>query len=195
MDYRPSVVVAPSPIVSRVASRYLVSGGEAFGPRVPFDVRDRVLKYRVKASGTGILVAVYDGSQRVAAMDAYTAGNLYDLRCSADAFALLERYPGLEDTSRPRWVAWGREIPRVQTLSVRRSDVYDEGRRGQGIGRAMYQVLMAEWFDRVGPFLFMSDACGPVGSTSESARRVWTALAARFPSSGSVVAVLTRPGT
>jgi hypothetical protein len=183
MDYRSA---------HRVASRHLAAS-DPFGPRVPVTVRDRVLKYRVKANDRGILVAVYDGPKRVAAMDAYTAGNLYDLKCSKDAFALLERHPELEDTSRPRWVAWGRAIPRVQTLAVSHADVFDEGRRGQGIGRAMYQALMSEWFDRVGPFLFMPDECGTVGSTSSAANRVWASLASRFPSSGSVVAVLTRP--
>ena len=182
-DLRPHLL----PLVSdRVA--------EEFGPRVPMMTGPTgPLKYRVKADSGGVLVAVYAGSRRVAAMLAHSHGNMNNLKCSAEAFELLERHPELEDTSRPRWVAWGVEVPRVKLLSVTRSDVYDEAMRGHGIGREMYLTVMREWFDREGPFLFMSDACGPVGSTSDLAKRVWKSLASRFPSSGDVVAVLTRP--
>jgi hypothetical protein len=180
-DLRPHLV----PIVSdRVALE--------FGPRVPL-TDGGPLRYRVKADSGGILVAVYAGSRRVAAMDAYPGTNIHRLRCADDALDLLARHPELEDTSRPRWVSWGQPIPNVRFLSVSHADVYDEAMRGRGIGRDMYLATMREWFDRVGPFLFTSDECGPAGSTSNLAKRVWASLGSRFPSSGQVIAVLTRP--
>ncbi|NBR68271.1 MAG: hypothetical protein EBT79_13545 [Actinobacteria bacterium] len=176
----------------RVASRWIL--GADFGPRVPLmEGPSGPLRYRVKADQGGILVAVYAGSRRVGAMDAYAIGNVHRLTCSADALVLLSRHPELEDTSRPRWVSWGQEVPNVKSLSVSHADVYDETMRGHGIGREMYLTVMREWFDRVGPFLFTSDACSPVGSTSNAAQRVWKSLSTRFPASGEVVAVLTRP--
>lgn len=176
----------------RVPSR---RADEQFGPREPLGVEDLV--YRVKGSphAGGVLVAVYAGSRRVGGMDAYSGGHVPDMKCASDVMELIGRHPELEDTSRPRWVrSDGQAVPRVQVLSVSRSRV-DESVRGRGVGRSMYLALMRAWFDRVGPFLFMPDECGIVGVTSEDARRVWRSLArsGRYPSSGLVLAVLTRP--
>ena len=167
---------------------------DLFGPRTPLmDVKDTKVTYRIKASSEGILAAVYSGKTRIGAMDAYPFGVVDNANCSADILKLLDKYPELEDTSTPRWVAWGKANPRIEMLSVSHADVYDESLRGLGIGKAMYLAVAAEWFDRKGPFLFMSDECGPIGSTSPAARRVWDSLAKTFPSSGRVIAFLKRP--
>lgn len=164
---------------------------EQFGPRTPLGVED--LTYRVKAGYGGVLVAVYAGSRRVGSVDAYSRGHIPDMRCASDVMELVGRHPEVEDTSRPRWVrSDGRAVPRVRVLAVSESRV-DESVRGRGVGRSMYVALMRAWFDRVGPFLFMPDECGIVGVTSEDARRVWRSLSSRYPSSGLVLAVLTRP--
>lgn len=164
---------------------------ETFGPRTPLTDK---FQYRIKASSDGILAAVYSGTTRIAAMDAYTSSNVYRAKCATDIWKLLDKHPELEDTSKPRWVDHdGNAHPRIKMLSVSHADVYDESLRGQGIGKAMYLAVAAEWFDRNGPFLFMADECSGVGSTSQAARRVWDSLAKQFPSSGRVLAILRRP--
>lgn len=164
---------------------------ETFGPRTPLTDK---FQYRIKASSDGILAAVYSGTTRIAAMDAYTSSNVYRAKCATDIWKLLDKHPELEDTSKPRWVDRdGNAHPRIKMLSVSHADVYDESLRGQGIGKAMYLAVAAEWFDRNGPFLFMADECSGVGSTSQAARRVWDSLAKQFPSSGRVLAILRRP--
>lgn len=178
--------------VERLVCRYLVSK-EVYGPRIPLNVREKTMKYRVKANSSGIMVVIYDGVTRMGGVLAHPTGNILRIECSKDAIALLDRYPELEDVSIPRREVWGEFIPNVKMLVVSNANLVDGVPQGQGIGRAMYQALMAEWFDRVGPFLFMPHACGTVGSTSASARLVWRSLAQRFPSSGLVLAVLKRP--
>jgi len=183
-------------LASLLALKFLAKQGrETFGPRTPLmDVKDIKVTYRIKASSSGILAAVYSGATRIAAMDAYSAGNVHEAKCASDILKLLGQHPELEDTSKPRWVdGSGRGHPRIEQLSVSHADVYDESLRGLGIGKAMYLSVAAEWFDRKGPFLFMSDDCGSVGSTSAAAKRVWESLAKQYPSSGRVIAILRRP--
>jgi hypothetical protein len=86
----------------------------------------------------------------------------------------------------------GFEVPNVNLLTVDKS-VIDESVRGRGAGTGMYLATMRAWFDKVGPFLFIPDSCGIVGSTSPEAKRVWMSLSTKFPSSGLVIAVLRRP--
>jgi tRNA nucleotidyltransferase/poly(A) polymerase len=165
-----------------------------FGARSPLmDAANKKVTYRIKADTSGILVALYAGSRRVGAMDAYPFSNVYNAKCAKDIWRLLEQYPILENTTSPRWVdREGRSHPRIEMLSVNRSDVAEDF-RGLGVGKAMYLAIAAEWFDRNGPFLFMADECSSVGSTSAPARAVWDSLAKVYPSSGRVLAILKKP--
>ena len=171
-----------------------------FGARSPLmDAANKKVTYRIKpvlssrADTSGILVALYAGSRRVGAMNAYPFSNVYDAKCAKDIWRLLEQYPILENTTSPRWVdSGGRSHPRIEMLSVNRSDVAEDF-RGLGVGKAMYLAIAAEWFDRNGPFLFMADECSSLGYTSELARAVWDSLAKEYPSSGRVLAILKKP--
>jgi len=84
----------------------------------------------------------------------------------------------------------------------------DEEYRGGGLGTRMYELLMAELFDRLGPFMFAPGSCTAPGATSFDAQPVWTSLARRYPAKGfgqkqlrsgatyvkpGVIAVLERP--
>jgi hypothetical protein len=100
--------------------------------------------------------------------------------CASDVETLVAKYPQLEGGRGPNM------------LRVFQAFITDESKQGLGIGKAMYQALMAEWFDRNGPFLFMPMQCSGSG-TSSMAKRVWASLGRRYPSSGDVVAVLKRP--
>jgi hypothetical protein len=94
---------------------------------------------------------------------------------------LQEKYPEVEDTTRPRWTSKeGEEFSRIRALRVFKAFITDESKQGLGIGRAMYLAVMAEWFKKVGPFLFMPYNCSGSG-TSDMALRVWASLARDFP--------------
>jgi len=177
----------------RVASRHRAK--DHFGPRTPLMERDGLkVRYRVKASSNGIMVAAYEGAKRVGHIDAFPVPYPEQKRCGKDVWKLLGRYPEVEDTSSPRWTPDdGEERTNTRALAVGHAFITDESKRGLGIGGAMYLAIMVEWFHRTGPFLFMPDDCGPAGSTSAAAKRVWKSLARRFPSSGDMIAVLKRP--
>ena len=167
---------------------------ERFGPNTPLmEHEGHKVKYRVKSNSNGIGVGVYYGRARIGGMSAHETGWRHLTKCQDDMLALIERYPHIEDTSEPRFVMWGEEIPNVQTLLVYKAFIDDKTKHGLGIGRAMYLAIMAEWFDKVGPFLFMPMKCSGGQGTSAAAERVWKSLTRDFPSSGNVVAVLRRP--
>ena len=163
--------------------------GDTFGPRKPLMVLEdgRKVAYRTKVDDTGVLVAVYLGARRIGSMDAYPKSSRYmdDVTCASEIAALVAAH-GLDGS--------------FDTLVIHCAGLkaeYPELRR-QGIGRAMYLALAAEWFDeRKGqPFLFMPSAClYGRGSTSDKAMRVWTSLAKSLPSEGNVIAILERPAT
>lgn len=168
---------------------------ERFGPNTPLmETEDAKVRYRVKSNSRGIAVAVYYGRKKIGGMNAFTKKYPEtEKACSDDVWALLERYPQVENTSRDRWVP-SDGVPRTNTraLQVYKAFITDESKQGMGIGRAMYLAVMAEWYNKVGPFLFMPMACSGSG-TSQAALRVWKSLARDFPSSGNVIAVLKRP--
>lgn len=180
---------------ARVARRFLSYGDPKFGPNTPLmEHGGNRVKYRMKSSTNGVAVAVYYGRSKIGGMNAFVKDYPEtEKACSAAVWALLERYPQVEDTSRSRWVP-ADGVPRTNTraLQVYKAFITDDSKQGLGIGRAMYLALMAEWFDKVGPFLFMPMACSGSGTSAE-ALRVWKSLARDFPSSGNVIAVLRRP--
>jgi len=99
------------------------------------------------------------------------------------------------------------ELNRRRYFQVYKTHLDDEY-RDRGLGTRMYETLMAEVFDRLGPFMFASSHCSVAGSTSFDAQRVWASLARRYPHKGfgqkrlrsgatylqpGVIAVLERP--
>lgn len=167
---------------------------EKFGPSTNLMERDGLkVRYRVKSDSGAIGVAVYAGRTNIGGMNAFVKKYPETDACAKDIWNLLERYPQVEDTSSPRWVTSdGVERTNTRALRVYKAFLTDESKHGLGIGRAMYLAVMAEWFNKVGPFLFMPYACSGSG-TSAAALRVWKSLARDFPSSGNVIAVLRRP--
>lgn len=155
---------------------------------------DGKINYRVKSDSNGIMITVFAGRAKIGAMNAFVVNYPERKECGNDVWKLLKAYPQVEDTSRPRWVAGdGEERTNTRALGVHKAFIFDESKKGLGIGKAMYQAMMAEWFDKVGPFLFMPMACSGGSGTSQAARRVWASLARTYPSSGDVIAVLRRP--
>ena len=152
------------------------------------------LKYRLKADSRGIVAMAYAGTKRIGHLQAFE--QLYPERhaCADDVWKLLGRFPQVEDTSRPCFHPKGEERAWTNTraLAVYKAFV-DVAWQGKGVGKALYQAVMAEWFDRVGPFLFMPMACTIGSGTSAMARGVWANLAQMYPSSGDVLAVVRRP--
>jgi len=171
-------------------------GAERLGPNTPLMEHGKVkVKYRVKSSGKGVAVTVYYGRGKIGGMNAFVTKYPERDYCGDDVWKLLKKYPQVEDTSRGRWTPnGGEERTNTRGLQVYKAFLTDESKQGLGIGRAMYLAMMAEWFDKVGPFLFMPMVCGlGTSGTSAAAFRVWKSLARDFPSSGNVIAVLRRP--
>lgn len=164
------------------------------GPNTPLmEESGAKVKYRIRTSRDGIAVVVYYGRTKIGGMNAFVERYPEQGACGPDVWNLLHKYPQVEDQSRDRWKPEGEEErTNTRALAVYKAFITDETKWGLGIGKAMYTALMAEWFDRTGPFLFMPMACSGSG-TSQMAHRVWASLAKRFPSSGEVVAVLKRP--
>ena len=156
-----------------------------FGPNTPLmNMPDVKVKYRVKSNTQSILVGVYYGRKKIAAMSANVS--YYperDDKCGPDVLKLAEKYPQVRGKST------------LRGLKVFKAFIFEESKdkRGLGIGKAMYEAVMADWFDHNGPFLFMPMACAKGSGTSPDARRVWASLAKKYPSSGEVIAVLRRP--
>lgn len=182
------------PSAQRVAAAYY--DNPKFGPNIPLMVRpDATVKYRVKSNRDGVILAVYYGKQSIGGLSALVTSYPEQKSCPQDVLALLEKYPQVEDRSRARWQPYADQEAWTNTraLTVQKAFITDDSKQGMGIGKAMYQAVMAEWFDKVGPFLFMPHQCGGAGSTSQAAKRVWESLKKIYPSSGNVLAVLQRP--
>jgi len=178
-------------LVDRVASRY----AQRFGPNTPLmEHEGNKVKYRVKSDSDAILAGVYYGRARIGGLHASVMRYPERETCGRDVLKLLAKYPQVEDTSRPRWVASdGEERTNTRALQVYKAFITDESKQGLGIGKAMYLAVMVEWFKKVGPFLFMPYECSGGSGTSTAAGRVWKSLARDFPSSGNVIAVLRAP--
>jgi len=152
------------------------------------------LKYRIKVDGNrAIAVMVYSGTKRLGGISAFEVRYPEQKDCGRDVRSLLDRYPQVEDLTHPRWIRDdGVKTTNTRALAVNKAFL-DDDVQGKGIGKAMYQAVMAEWFDKVGPFLFMPSACTIGSGTSKMAQGVWKSLAQMYPSSGNVLAVLRKP--
>ena len=168
------------------------SRSNAFGPRLPLGLGK--LTYRVKRdTHDNLLIGVYDGATRIAHIDGYWE---YSMRGAESRQEEVEtRGRGLACANDLR--ALGAEGKYPNLLAVHHAFLDDASRKGQGIGRAMYEALFREAFavrerrigGAKGPLFVMPHACTTAGSTSDDAMRVWKSLAKRYPSSGVVVRV------
>ena len=166
-----------------------------FGPKKPLFGS---YTYRVKQNTNGdTLLAVYHGSKRIAHMDAYWA---YSVRTFEEREADVQRYgKGLSCYTDLRTLGAEGKYPNI--LSVSHAFIDDPAYMGKGIGRAMYEAMMAEGYavreTRVsgspGPLFFVPDVCKGVGSTSADALRVWASLGRDYPSAGVVIRVDAPP--
>ena len=147
-------------------------------------------KYRVRQSWDGLAVFLYKGGKRVGFLDAYWRYSISSIenesrKAATDPKWHIACYDDLR--------ALGAEGERPKILAVYGTEL-DESVRGQGIGKALYEALMAEAFDYKGPFFFVPMACwSGRPSTSAAAFRVWSSLARTYPSSGVVIRVDHRP--
>ena len=172
-----------------------MAGSNVFGPKKPLFGS---YTYRVKQNTNGdTLLAVYHGSKRIAHMDAYWA---YSVRTFEEREADVQRYgKGLSCYTDLRTLGAEGKYPNI--LSVSHAFIDDPAYMGKGIGRAMYEAMMAEGYavreTRVsgspGPLFFVPDVCKGVGSTSADALRVWASLGRDYPSAGVVIRVDAPP--
>jgi GNAT superfamily N-acetyltransferase len=159
-------------------------------PLGPFKPLIAGFRYRAKQSRDGLAVFLYKGAKRVGFLDAYWRYSISSIedesrRAAVDPRWHLACYDDLR--------ALGAEGRHPKILAVYGTQL-DEDVRGKGVGKALYEALMAEAFDENGPFFFVPMACwSSRSSTSASAMRVWASLARTYPSSGVVVRVDSRP--
>ena len=172
---------------------------DVFGPKKPLF---GPYTYRAKQNSNGdTLIAVYHGSKRVAHIDAYWA---YSMRAVEEHEAEeVQRVGGrgrrLVCATDLR--ALGAEGRYPNVLRVGHAFVDDEAYKGKGIGRAMYEAMMAEGFavrqtrvgGQPGPMFLIPDECGGAGNTSADAKRVWASLARDYPSQGTSIRVDAPP--
>jgi hypothetical protein len=118
----------------------------------------------------------------LATFDLTSSNDLTNSPCIRDVRILLQEFPSLRGR--------GGE---VTVLIMNESELNSEY-QNQGIGKSLYLKCMGEGWKDNGrkPFLFVPHYCMD-GVTSNEARRVWTSLARRYPSSGDCIAVLEAP--
>lgn len=168
---------------------------EAFGPRKPLF---GPYTYRVKQNSNGdTLIAVYVGPKRIAHMDAYW---MYSMRSVEDREEEVQKY-GRGRACATDLRALGAEGKYPNVLGVSHAFITDDAHKGKGVGRAMYEAMMAEGFavretrigGKPGPMFFIPDECSGAGNTSAEARRVWASLARDYPSAGTSIRVDAPP--
>lgn len=173
-----------------------------FGPKKPLF---GPYTYRAKQNSNGdTLIAVYHGSKRIAHIDAYWA---YSMRAIEEHEAEEAQRASGSGGTRRRLVcasdlrALGAEGRYPNVLRVGHAFVDDDAYKGKGIGRAMYEAMMAEGFavrqtrisGQPGPMFLIPDECGGAGNTSADAKRVWASLARDYPSQGTSIRVDAPP--
>jgi len=165
------------PSIHKVSEQWLAkqASNPQLGPRQP--LIDKI-KYRVKSSYQGVLVAVYAGRKRIGAMVSHWGSQRRQDACQKDIEKLKDSQPKLAD---------------AKVLAVYKAFLTDESYRGQGVGKAMYEATMVRGFKEEGPFMFVPMKCSIGSGTSDDAVRVWISLGRRYPSSGKVIGVVRRP--
>ena len=167
----------------------------AFGPRQPLF---GPYTYRVKQNSNGdTLIAVYVGPKRIAHMDAYWAYSMRSIEGREEE--VKQRGRGRSCATDLR--ALGAEGKYPNVLAVSHAFVTDDEHKGKGVGRAMYEAMMAEGFavrqsrigGQPGPMFFIPDECSGAGNTSAEARRVWDSLVRDYPSQGTSIRVDAAP--
>jgi GNAT superfamily N-acetyltransferase len=167
----------------------------AFGPRKPLF---GPYTYRAKQNSNGdTLIAVYVGPKRIAHMDAYWAYSMRSIEGREEE--VKQRGRGRSCATDLR--ALGAEGRYPNVLAVSHAFVTDDEHKGKGVGRAMYEAMMAEGFavresrigGQPGPMFFIPDECSGAGNTSAEARRVWDSLVRDYPSQGTSIRVDAPP--
>ena len=168
-----------------------------FGPKKPLF---GPYTYRAKQNSNGdTLIAVYHGSKRIAHIDAFWA---YSMRTIEEHEAdEKQRGRGKRLVCASDLRALGAEGRYPNVLAVGHAFMDDDGYKGKGIGRAMYEAMMVEGFavrqtrisGQPGPLFFIPDECKGAGNTSAEAQRVWASLARDYPSQGTSIRVDAPP--
>jgi GNAT superfamily N-acetyltransferase len=201
---KPSVTVLPQ--LERMGVLERLEGGmnlrgssnarDAFGPRKPLGVHG--LTYRAKQNSNGdTLIAVYEGSKRIAHLDAYWQYSMRSIEEKEEEVTRLKR--GVACATDLRTLGAEGKYPNV--IAIHHAFITEDKWKGKGVGRAMYEALLSEAFavreSRVGgspgPMFAVPMSCLSVGSTSSDAMRVWASHARRYPSSGTTIRVDAPP--
>lgn len=170
-----------------------------FGPKKPLF---GPYTYRVKRNVNGdTLIAVYHGSKRIAHIDAFWAYSMRSIEEHEAEEAQRVGGRGRRLVCATDLRALGAEGRYPNVLRVGHAFMDDEAYKGKGIGRAMYEAMMAEGFavreTRIsgspGPMFLIPDECGGAGNTSADAKRVWASLARDYPSQGTSIRVDAPP--
>ena len=158
---------------------------DAFGPRV---VVGNHLAYRVKRGNGSILLALYEGAQKVGVILARTA--------QPEARREMWTLPGPDSRGRGRCAlslrSLGMERDGEDLLVVENVEILPV-ETGRGLGVLLYECVMAEVFSDRGRFFFAPAMCTGWISTSAMARWVWARLSRDYPSSGLCLRVDGRP--
>lgn len=158
---------------------------DAFGPRVPVANH---LAYRVKRGGDSLLVALYEGAQKV--------GVILARNVQPEARREMWTLPGPDSRGRGQcamnlkslgMAKVGGDLWMVENVEVL------AGETGRGLGLLLYECAMAEIFGDAGVFFFVPSLCTGWIATSAMARRVWARLALDYLSSGLCLRVDERP--
>lgn len=147
------------------------------------------VNYKFEISEDYAKLYVYYGRKKIGMIGAsrvYSSTLLSkDLKCQSDVDNLSDKHSSVLHTD---WK--GNVIPKV--WSVYRSQILDEY-HGRKIGKQMYLSLAKEIYRKNGSFIYISDKCSAVGSTSDMAMWVWRSLARELPSSGTCCAIVRQP--
>ena len=147
------------------------------------------VNYKFEIDTNSAKLYVYYGRKKIGALGAsrvYSNALLEkDLKCQSDVDHLSHKYSSVCYTD---WK--NNTIPKV--WSVYRSQILDEY-HGRKIGKQMYLSMAKEIYRKFGSFIYISDGCSSIGSTSDMAQFVWKSLARELPSSGSCIAVVKQP--